>query len=91
MNTIISVTVAYATPEKQLELPVELDAHCTIVLAIKKSGILTRFPEIPFPNIEVGIWGRRMPLDGLIKAGDRIEIYRPLQIDPKEARRRRSK
>lgn len=90
MSNTIRVIVAYATPLEQVELPVELDAHCNISLAIKKSGVLERFPEIPFPDIAVGIWGKRMPLDGLIKEGDRIEIYRPLQIDPKEARRRRA-
>lgn len=87
----ISITVAYATPDQQVELPVQLDAHCNISLAIKKSGILQQFPEIPFPDIEVGVWGKRLPLDGLIREGDRVEIYRPLIIDPKEARRQRTR
>ncbi len=87
----ITVTVAYATPERQVEIPVVLDAHCNIALAIKKSGILEQFPEIHFPHdVEVGVWGRRLPLDGLIRDGDRIEIYRPLIVDPKQARRLRA-
>ena len=89
MTQQISITVAYATPERQVELPVQLDAHCNISLAIKKSGILQQIPEIPFPDIEVGVWGKRLPLDGLIRDGDRVEIYRSLIIDPKEARRQR--
>ncbi len=85
----ISVTVAYATSEKQVEIPIEIEAHCNISLAIKKSGILAQFPEIPFPEIQVGIYGKLRPLDAGLRAGDRVEIYRPLLIDPKEARRRR--
>lgn len=90
-SSLIHITVAYATPQQQVELPVTLDAHCNISLAIKKSGILDQFPEIPFPDIEVGVWGKRLPLDGPLHDGDRVEIYRPLIIDPKEARRQRAR
>ena len=56
---------------------------------IKRSGLLDRCPDIPFPDVRVGIYGRLVQLDSLVKAGDRIEVYRPLILDPKEARRRR--
>lgn len=91
MNKQIQVTVAYATIKRQVEIPVTLEAHCNLSLAIKKSGILEQFPEIPFPDIEVGVFGNRLPLDAGLQDGDRVEIYRPLITDPKEARRRRIK
>lgn len=90
MKQQIEITVAYATPERQVELSVTLEAHCNLSLAIKKSGILEQFPEIPFPDIEVGVFGNRLPLDAGLNDGDRVEIYRPLIIEPKEARRRRA-
>lgn len=86
----IDVLVAYATPDKQTEIPVTISAHCNVSLAIKQSGILEVCPAIPFPDICVGIYGRIVPLDAGLKDGDRVEIYRPITIDPKEARRLRA-
>lgn len=85
----IHITIAYATPEKQIELPLELEAYATISIAIKKSGVLDKFPNIRFPEVAVGIWGKKKTLDCPVRDGDRVEIYRPLTVDPKEARRRR--
>jgi uncharacterized protein len=87
----IDVVVAYAKPEKQVELFIQVEANCTVALAIRRSGILKQFPEIDFPNIEVGIFSKKVALDASLKNGDRIEIYRPLVIDPKQSRRLRSK
>jgi len=88
---VIKITVAYAGTKDQIEIPVEVSQHCTVALAIRKSGILSRFPEINFPDIAVGIFSKKVSLDDLVKEGDRVEIYRPLKIDPKEARRLRAK
>ncbi len=86
----MKITVAYATQELQIEMPLEVSTHCTVALAIRQSQILQRFPEIYLPDASVGIFGERVRLDTVLQAGDRVEIYRPLLVDPKEARRARA-
>lgn len=88
---MIYVTVAYATPQQQVEIPLTVEESCTVAVAIKRSGILQRFPEIKFSSIKVGIFSKRVALDASLQDGDRIEIYRPLIIDPKQARVLRAK
>jgi len=85
------VEVIYAMPGEQLALEVEVPAGATVREAIAASGILTRFPEISLEQVAVGIYGERCALDAPVAEGDRIEIYRRLQADPKEARRRRAR
>ncbi|MDP5031753.1 MAG: RnfH family protein [Paraglaciecola sp.] len=85
-----SVEVAYATPAKQALLEVVIERDTTVEQAIKASGILSRFPDIDLDVQKVGIWNRTCKLSDLPKQGDRIEIYRPLIADPKEARRLRA-
>ncbi len=91
MTNRIHVTVAYATPQKQSERTVKVAPNCTAALAIRQSGILEEFPEIDFSQMAIGIFARPVYLDAALRAGDRIEIYRPLAIDPKKARLRRLK
>ncbi|MFT4747671.1 MAG: putative ubiquitin-RnfH superfamily antitoxin RatB of RatAB toxin-antitoxin module [Congregibacter sp.] len=86
----ISLEVAYATPEKQALLEVVVEKGTTVEQAILASGIVKRFPDINLEVLKVGIWNRTCKLADLPKKGDRIEIYRPLIADPKEARRRRA-
>ena len=86
----ISIEVAYATPEKQALLEVVIEQGTTVEQAIKASGIIKRFPEIDLDVQKVGIWNRTCKLSDFPKVGDRIEIYRPLIADPKEARRVRA-
>lgn len=88
---MIDVTVAYATVEKQVELPLSIEESCTVAVAIRRSGIMAVFPEINLATARVGVFSRLVALDALLQAGDRIEIYRPLTWDPKQARRRRAK
>ena len=87
----MKVTVAYATPEKQVELPVELEVGATVEEAIQASGVLQLFAEIDLAELSVGIFSKRAKLSDNLRDGDRVEIYRPLQVDPKEARRLRAK
>ena len=87
----MNIIVAYATPTQQVEIPLDVPAHCTVALAIKRSDILKQFPDIPFPDINVGIYSKKVTLDHPLREGDRVEIYRPLLIDPKQARRLRAK
>ena len=86
----ITVEVTHARPERQLILVVELDAGATLEQAIHASGMLEKFPEIDLGSNKVGVFGKLAKLDDKLHPGDRVEIYRPLIADPKEARRRRA-
>ncbi len=87
----ITIEVAYAKPERQLILTVDVAHDSTIEDAIHASGILQEFPEIDLEKQGVGIFSQPKSLRDKIKAGDRIEIYRSLIADPKEKRRDRAK
>jgi len=87
----IDITVSYATPDQQVEIPLQVEESCTVALAIQRSGILEQFPEIRLADVSVGIHSRKVLLDSLLQEDDRVEIYRPLLIDPKQARRLRIK
>ena len=84
------VEVAYAVPGKQTILAIEVPPGCTVERAIELSGIREQFPDMVVRDNAVGIFSRKVPLDHVLRAGDRVEIYRPLIADPKEARRRRA-
>ena len=84
------ITVAYATPEKQVELPQEVAVGTSVLDALSTSGVFEIFPEIDREDMQVGIFGKRAKLSDVLVENDRVEIYRPLQVDPKEARRLRA-
>jgi uncharacterized protein len=85
----LRVEVAYAVPERQVLVELEVEEGATARQAIERSGILRQFPEIDLARSGVGIFGKAVRLDALLTNGDRIEIYRPLVADPKEMRRQR--
>ena len=85
----IHVSVAYAEPQRQIVREIEVAADATVDHAIAASGILADLPG--FTPAGIGIFGRSVAPDTRLREGDRIELYRPLQIDPKEARRLRAK
>ncbi len=90
-NNTITVEIAYAASKQQQILEtLSLPAGCTIAQAITQSSLLTQFPDINITCDNVGIFGRKVALSYTLSAFDRIEIYRPLHIDPKQARRLRS-
>jgi putative ubiquitin-RnfH superfamily antitoxin RatB of RatAB toxin-antitoxin module len=86
----IWVEVAYARPDSQALLKIQVRPGSTIETAIRASGILDRYPEIALTDERVGIFGKPLRLTDPVKGGDRIEIYRPLRIDPMAARRVRA-
>ncbi|HSC93903.1 MAG TPA: RnfH family protein [Burkholderiales bacterium] len=90
-ETRIRVEVAYALRDRQVLLTRELEEGCTVEQAIRRSGILEAFPEIDVARARVGIFGREVSLDAQLRDGDRVEIYRPLIADPKDARRQRAR
>ena len=86
----IPVEVAYALPEKQVILALEVAPGATIAEIIRVSGILEQFPEIDLEKNKVGVFGKLGKLTDTLHAGDRVEIYRPLIADPKEVRKQRA-
>ena len=98
MKKHIQVEVAYATPEHQLIIAVEVPEGCTALEAVEQSGIAERFETINIYQDPMGIFSQPLngkvlpePSDYILQARDRIEIYRPLLIDPKQARLNRAK
>ena len=87
----IPIEVAYASPQQSWLIPFNVEEGTTIQQAIVTSGILDQCPAIDLKINEVGIFSKIVALDTLVRAGDRIEIYRPLILDPKQARRIRAK
>ncbi len=87
---MMTITVAYATAQHQVEIALSVPENCTVALAIQRSGVLQQFPGIILGRAAVGIYGERVALDDLVHEGDRVEIYRPLQRSPRQARQVRA-
>lgn len=87
----LDVEVAYALPEVQWVLAVALEPPATVRDAIEASGILALAPEIQLGETPVGVFGEKVPWDQTLSEGDRVELYRPLLLDPKERRRNKAK
>lgn len=87
----IRVEVAYALPEEQVILSLQVPPGTTVEQAIQRSGILERFPQIDLARQKVGVFSQVVGLEHPLRAHDRVEIYRPLQVDPKEMRRKRAR
>lgn len=83
------VEVAYATPARQVVIAVQVDLPVTVAAAVYQSGILQEFPEIDLAVNAVGVFGNRARLEDQLQPGDRVEIYRALQVAPNEGRKRR--
>ena len=86
----IMVEVSYASTREQLIISVKVPIDFNVKQAIEKSGIQNKFPEIDLGKNNVGIFGKQTTLEHSLKNKDRIEIYRPLIIDPKELRRKKA-
>ncbi|GGB99441.1 UPF0125 protein [Marinobacterium zhoushanense] len=89
---MITVEVAYALPHEQKIVAVQVEQGCTAYEAVIKSRIAEVFSQIDPDNDPMGVFGKaiRDPKKEVLKAGDRVEIYRPLIADPKEARAKRA-
>jgi putative ubiquitin-RnfH superfamily antitoxin RatB of RatAB toxin-antitoxin module len=87
----IHVQVCYATASSEYLRDLEVAPGTTIEQAIRQCGVLEEVAGIDLHAQPVGLYGKKRPLDTLLRDRDRIEIYRPLLADPKEARRKRAK
>ena len=87
----IEVELVYALAREQVTQTLRVPAGTRTGEAIKRSGVLVRHPEIATHALKIGIFGRRVAPTALLREYDRIEIYRPLIADPKQARRMRAR
>lgn len=87
---LMTVEVAYAQPHKQALLEVEVPVGATALQAAQQSGIAGKFADIDLDNAKMGIFGKVVSPKQVLKEGDRVEIYRPLQADPKDVRKARA-
>jgi len=85
----LAVEVAYATPVRQVILRLQVPPGTTVAEAIDASGVREQFAEIGAHPV-VGIFSCKVALDHVLASGDRVEIYRPLLVDPKQSRRQRA-
>lgn len=83
----IQVEVVFATAEKQRLIAVTIARGATAADAISKSAIAQQFPGENLDELQIGVWGRPVERDHVLSDGDRVEIYRALELDPREARR----
>ena len=84
------VEVAYALPDKQSLISLEVEEGTTIKEAIEASGVLDTYDQIDLTRDKVGIFSKFATLDTVLREKDRIEIYRPLIADPKKVRKERA-
>lgn len=90
-HSLLKIEIVYASQEAQQVLDITVSEPCTVFQAIIQSKVLELFPEIDLKINKVGIFAKIVSLDTLLKSKDRIEIYRALLIDPKQARKKRAK
>lgn len=86
----LHVQVCYATAMREIVRDLLVAPGTTIEQAIAASGILNDVPGIDLAVQPVGVFGKKRPPETVLREGDRIEIYRPLLADPKDAKRRRA-
>ena len=87
----ISIEVAFCSGTKQQILKLDLPVHSTARQAVQFSKIAEHFPEFNFSKATIGVFGKTVPDDYLLSNNDRVEVYRPLNQSPTEARRKREK
>ena len=83
----LNIEVIYATPERQVVITVELAYGACAIDALRASSLPETYPEIDSASPVLGVFGRRVKPGARLQDGDRLEIYRPLLVDPKDARR----
>lgn len=86
----MNIVLVYSPAPRQVrEWTLELPPGSTVAQALESSGIFLAFPELAASRPVLGIWGRKTSLKQALQDADRLEIYRPLRVDPKVARRER--
>jgi putative ubiquitin-RnfH superfamily antitoxin RatB of RatAB toxin-antitoxin module len=83
----MQVEVVFALPERQFLEAITVPEDADVADAIRLSGVEREFPDVSFAELQAGIWGKPVERGQALREGDRVEIYRPLGMDPREARR----
>lgn len=83
----LRVRVIYALPDQQATVSLQVSPGTTVADAVTRSKLLQRFPEAAARPLACAVFGRAVPLTYELREGDRVEILRPLLIDPKQSRR----
>ncbi|MCZ6640568.1 MAG: RnfH family protein [Gammaproteobacteria bacterium] len=86
----MNIDIAYALPGAQTVHRIELESGATVADALHAVAGIPPFTELALEEHSVGVFGERVEVDRLLQDGDRVEIYRTLAVDPKEARRLRA-
>ena len=89
-SPVIRVEVVYATPGRQQLVELELGEGATVAEAIEASGLAELFGDFEVDPSRLGIFSRKVGPGHVLRNGDRVEVYRPLLVEPKEARRQRA-
>ena len=87
MNASISVELVFAAPERQRLSTVQVPEGATVGDVFAAGCLQTDFPGHALDELQAGIWGKPAGRDEPVRDGDRVEVYRPLRMDPREARR----
>jgi uncharacterized protein len=87
----IEIEVVYAHAAEQIVIRLTVPAGTTAREAVELSGLRQRYPALESEMSALGIYGRAVPKDTVLQRGDRVEIYRPLVAEPKQARRQRAR
>ncbi|MBY0575524.1 MAG: RnfH family protein [Gallionellaceae bacterium] len=90
MSGKIDIEVVYALPNEQILFRQSVPKGATVAEALKASGVFDKYPEINLDANKLGVFGKLTKADAVLRDRDRIEIYRPLIADPREARRKRA-
>lgn len=89
-EALLRVSVVFASQSREVrEVVLELSEGSTVADALRRSGVLDGVNAQVMDRCEVGVWGRHCELSRPLRFGDRVELYRPLKVDPQEARRQR--
>ncbi|MDR7305183.1 RnfH family protein [Rhodoferax saidenbachensis] len=87
---LLSITVVHCSrPREVREQLLQVEPGCTAGSAVQQSGLLNDVPQTEVDGLTLGVWGRRVSGSYVLRQGDRVELYRPLLVDPKVARRER--
>jgi putative ubiquitin-RnfH superfamily antitoxin RatB of RatAB toxin-antitoxin module len=86
----IRITVVYSPARREVkEISLTLPDGASVLQAIQASGMQALYPELDLQNAAIGVWGRKAHLKHVLRNQDRVEVYRPLRVNPKVARRER--
>ncbi|EGV34799.1 RnfH family protein [Neisseria weaveri] len=88
---MVEIEVVYGTADRQFLQVIQVKAGTTAREAVRLSDVAAQFPEADIEKSPLGIFGKRVKDDTVLRSKDRVEVYRPLLIDPKDARRLRVK